>query len=76
MILKEANELLRRFESDLRKLESSVDYGSDYSVYTGTTGVVVLYWLIANVSLDEDLEKFEENKLMEKKSEKQQVCSV
>ncbi|KAJ6643463.1 Adenosine deaminase-like protein [Pseudolycoriella hygida] len=73
-ILEAANVLLQRFEKDLKKMESSVDYKSDHSVYTGSTGVVALYWLIANVNVDEDF--FLENKLegkqfMEKKAQKQ-----
>lgn len=75
--MKQANELLQRFEKDLSKLESSVDYGSDYSVYTGTTGVVVLYWLLANVHVEENvcnLENSEAKRFMEKKLEKQRVC--
>lgn len=76
-ILKQANELLQRFEKDLSKLESCVDYGSDYSVYTGTTGVVVLYWLLANVNVEENVcnvENLVAKRFMEKKLEKQRVC--
>lgn len=68
--------MLKRFEKDLRKLESSVDYGSDYSIYTGSTGVVALYWLIANVDLDDSsIDKTEGKKFAVKRLEKQQVSS-
>lgn len=58
-------------------MESSVDYGSDYSVYTGTSGVVALYWLLANVNPEEDffnVDKVAGKRFMEMKLEKQQVC--
>ncbi|XP_037037407.1 lanC-like protein 2 [Bradysia coprophila] len=74
-ILTEANKLLKRFEKDLIKLECSIDYGSDYSVYTGTTGVVALYWLIASLNLSQDsdsVNQVEAKRFMEKRLEKQQ----
>lgn len=73
-ILEAANLLLQRFDKDLRELEKWLDYGSDQSVYTGPTGVVVLYWLISNVNVDDiigdtlDGKRFEDMKL-----KKQQV---
>lgn len=75
LIFKEANMLLQRFENGMKNLENCADYGSDYSVYTGTTGVVALYWLFAQFN-EEDF--FDSNKIdgkifIEKKCEKQQV---
>lgn len=65
--------LLQKFEKDLRKFESSVDFGSDYSVYTGTTGVAALYWLLSQVNQEDFMDKIEGKRFMEKKFEKQQV---
>lgn len=67
--------LLQKFEKDLNKLESSVDYGSDYSVYTGATGIATLYWHLAQVDEQDFMDKIEGKRFMGKKFEKQQVRS-
>lgn len=71
--------MLERYEGYIQKLEKMVEFShDDYSIYTGTAGVVFLYWFLGNVELEEDIfnfDKAEGNRFMEKKLEKQKVCS-
>lgn len=71
-MFKVADMLLDLFEKDLRLLEITEDCVSDYSVYTGKTGVVALYTLFAQFNEDFfDSHKIERIRFKDKAYERQ-----